>query len=141
MTTNTIFVEDKSIKPSRMVDTFKSYDDVERFLDKLNVSELVEGTTNKELWNFVDEEHPDDDIIKQLFEGTSNDEGLDIHEQTTVDEYMDAIFESKMELTEKRAQDTGIMKELNKKVIEMIKTHKLTDASQVEIKCITSNVS
>ena len=52
MTTNTIFVEDKSIKPSRMVDTFKSYDDIERFLDKLNVSELVDGTTNKELWNF-----------------------------------------------------------------------------------------
>lgn len=138
MTTNTIFVEDKSIKPSRMVDTFKSYDDVERFLDKLNVSELVESTNNKDAWNFVDEEHPDDDIIKQLFEGTSTDDGLDIHEQTTVDEYMDAIFESKMELTEKRAQDTGIMKELNKRVIEMIKTHKLTDASQVEIKYITS---
>lgn len=137
MTTNTIFVEDKSIKPSRMIDTFTSYDDVERFLDKLNVSELVHSTNNKDAWNFVDEEHPDDDIIKQLFEGTSNDESLDIHGQTTVDEYMDAIFESKMELTEKRAQDTGIMKELNKKVIEMIKTHKLTDASQVEIKCIT----
>jgi len=137
MTTNTIFVEDKSIKPSRMVDTFSSYDDVERFLDKLNISELVQSTNNKDAWNFVDEEHPDDDIIKQLFEGTSNDEGLDIHGQTTVDEYMDAIFESKMELTEKRAQDTGIMKELNKRVIEMIKTHKLTDASQVEIKCIT----
>ena len=120
MTTNTIFVEDESIKPSRMVDTFKSYDDVERFLDKLNVSELVEGTTNKELWNFVNEEHPNDDIIKQLFEGTSTDDGLDIYEQTTVDEYMDAIFESKMELTEKRAQDTGIMKELNKRVIDKV---------------------
>ena len=65
-----------------------------------------------------------------------NDKYLDIHGQITVDEYMDAVFESKMGLNETRACDTGIMDVLNKKVIDMVKTYRLKDASQIEIKLI-----
>jgi len=133
-----LFVEDTTIKPSRIVDTFKSYEDVCAFMNELNIKEVTEGTTNREIWNYVNEEHPDDVLIKNLFEGKSTDEHLDIHGQVSVDEYMDAIFEEKIGLTEERAVDTGVMHVVHQKVIDLVKTHRITDPTRIQIGLIES---
>ena len=132
-----LFVEDTSIKPSRIIDRFESMEDIHKFVDKLNIKEVTEGTTNREIWNYVNEEHPDNLLIKNLFEGESNDDHLDIHGQISVDEYMDAIFEEKIGLTEERAIDTGVMHVVHQKVIDLVKTHSITDPNNIQIGLIT----
>jgi hypothetical protein len=88
------------------------------------------------MWEFQNEEHPDDRGIKILFEGKSDDRDFNSFDQAAVDTYMDAIFEAKQGLTSRRAEDTGIMDVVNRRVLELVKTNRITDASQLEIKMI-----
>ena len=131
-----LFVDAPETKRSTIRDTFSSRGDIDKLLEKLDVREVSEGIGDRIMWEFQNEEYPDDTGIKTLFEGKSDDRDLDSWDQTTVDVYMDAIFESKQGLTQKRADDTGIMDAVNKRVLELVKTNCITDASQLEINMI-----
>ena len=106
---NVLFVDAPETKRSTVRDTFSSRDDIDKLLEKLDVREVSEGIGDRIMWEFQDEKYPDDTGIKTLFAGKSDDRDLDAWDQTAVDTYMDAIFESKQGLTQKRADDTGIM--------------------------------
>jgi hypothetical protein len=131
-----LFVDAPETKKSTIKDTFGSRADIDRLLSKLDVGEVSEGTGDRIMWDFQNEEHPDDTGVKILFEGKSDDRDLNGFDQASVDNYMDAIFETKMGLTESRAFDTGIMHTVNERVLELVKTNRITDASQLEIKMI-----
>tara|TARA_B110000908_G_scaffold12629_1_gene14707 strand:- start:2583 stop:3014 length:432 start_codon:yes stop_codon:yes gene_type:complete len=134
--TEVLFVEAPETKKSTVRDTFSSRADIDQLLDKLDVREVSEGTGDRIMWEFQNEEHPDDTSIKVLFEGKSDDRDLDSWDQASVDTYMDAIFEAKQGLTQRRAEDTGIMDAVNKRVLELVQTNCITDASQLDIRLI-----
>jgi hypothetical protein len=131
-----LFVDAPDTKRSTVKDTFNSRADIDKLLSKLDVGEVSEGTGDRVMWEFQNEEHPDDRGIKILFEGKSDDRDFNSFDQAAVDTYMDALFEAKQGLTSRRAEDTGIMDVVNRRVLELVKTNRITDASQLEIKMI-----
>lgn len=114
-------------------DTFKTRHDIDQFIQQLNVGEIDQSATNNHPWNYKKE-----GLYREFgFMGErTDDKGLSLGEQGRLDDYLEDQLEQKLQLNSTRAHDTCIMDEVHKRVIELMETHKITDASQIEVKMI-----
>lgn len=133
-TDKTLYVESET-KPSTVRDTFKNRSEIDSMLARLGVDEVDAGAGAHLAWEFANDNYPDDAVINRLFKDkkSSTDEGISQHEQYEVDEYMDRIQEGKLELLETRAVDTGVMKSVHARVLELCQTHHIEDAADLQI--------
>ena len=81
------------------------------------------------------EDFPDSSSIDKIFKDKSKntDDGLTAEEQYEIDDYMERVFLNQQNVTDARVSDTYIMESLNKKILDAIKTYKLTDANQIKL--------
>ena len=117
-------------------ETFKNREEIDKFLSDKSVQEVDSGVDN--LITFTEgmvEDFPDSSSIDKIFKdkSKSTDDGLTAEEQYDIDDYMERVFLNQQNVTAARVSDTYIMESLNKKILDAIKTYKLTDANQIKL--------
>ena len=65
---NVLFVDAPETKRSTIKDTFSSRADIDKLLEKLDIREVSEGIGDRIMWEFQNEEHPDDTGINNTIE-------------------------------------------------------------------------
>lgn len=117
-------------------ETFKNREEIDKFLSDKSIQEVDSGVDN--LITFTEgmvEDFPDSSSIDKIFKdkSKSTDDGLTVEEQYEIDDYMERVFLNQQNVTDARVSDTYIMESLNKKILDAIKTYKLTDANQIKL--------